>query len=203
MSVKRVTCPYCRTSMNVAASMASVKCQHCSGVFKPGEQPATATPPGGATSAPKANSSPPLWLIGTVVAAVVLLVAAPVGYYFATANQAPAAPGADDSPAAPAAPVATTDGDPSPSDDDPETASYRVVDLPDSTRKKIYQDYQRMIDSSFGKAKRIPASGQAGTALRDMLGKTVQREITGLALIHHITEEDIYEIIKEGDAKGW
>lgn len=36
-----------------------------------------------------------------------------------------------------------------------------------------------------------------------MLGKTVDCEITHFSLIHEITEEDVRQIIAEGDAKQW
>jgi hypothetical protein len=81
--------------------------------------------------------------------------------------------------------------------------NFRVVDLPESTRKKIHADYQRMIASSFGKSKRIPKSGAAGQALEGMLQGTVERERRRMALIYDISEEDILQIVAEGEAKGW
>jgi hypothetical protein len=83
------------------------------------------------------------------------------------------------------------------------TTEYRVVDLPEKTRRQIFNDYQRMMASSFGKAKKIPEGGAAGQALRGMLQATVDREITQMALIHGVSEQDIRQIIAEGKTKGW
>ena len=40
-------------------------------------------------------------------------------------------------------------------------------------------------------------------ALQSTLGKINDREVTHFSLIHKITEEDVMQIVAEGDAKQW
>jgi len=144
-----------------------------------------------------------MWLIGVAVAALVLLAAIPVIYFASTAGTSTnesadtAAP-----PRAPSQMTASEPPDAGASDGQQSAASnFRVVNLPESTRKKIYQEFQRM-EASMGKAQRLP-DGEAGKAFRSMLGKTADREVTRMALAYNISEADIQEILKEGQAKDW
>ena len=206
MSIKQVTCPSCRTAMNVMSSMASAKCQSCGQVFSV-NAPATTTPQqsGGAPrkSPQRADSDSNKMVPWLVFGGVFLVAIGGIGIMtFALRG------GGDSTRSEPAAPAPQTDttaeqiGETG-SEQDAGPPTYKIVELPEGTRKKIYLEYNAMMDSSLGKAKRIPKSGVAGQSLRNMLGETVDRELTHMALVYGIEEDDIQEIIAEGNHKGW
>ncbi|MCA9136087.1 MAG: hypothetical protein KDB00_04995 [Planctomycetales bacterium] len=209
MSIKTVVCPRCGTSMNVAASMASTKCQSCGNVFPitaAGASPAAAQVGRQSGSQPSrtknesdggAKATPGQWIVVGGVAAAAL-----IGLILLTVLRTG---GGDDVPAEkPEVPMRTQASVVEDLDlKEGETPTFRVVNLPESTRQSIYRDYKRMIESSFGSTKKIPKSGVAGQSLNKMLGSTVDRDVTQMALIHKISEEDIAQIYAEGEAKGW
>lgn len=208
MSVKKVTCPGCRNSMNVMASMATVKCPSCGQVFD-ANAPATSAaykPPttqqqlGGTSNAAAGKLIP--WLI---FGGVLFLAIGGIAVMTLTPQRKSSAPEVATQPV----PEVNKDTGKVEIVDKPIEESgeskpeYEIVDLPESTRKKIFREYNAMMDSSFGKAKRIPKSGAAGQGLRSMLGGTVEREMNHMALIYGIEPEEILEIIAEGEDKGW
>ena len=75
--------------------------------------------------------------------------------------------------------------------------------MPESTRKTIYLDYRKLVGSSTEKKVMIMKESPVNKGLQGMLGKTVDREITHFSLIHQISEDDVRQIIAEGDAKQW
>tara|TARA_R110002049_G_scaffold72490_7_gene187590 strand:- start:173153 stop:173752 length:600 start_codon:yes stop_codon:yes gene_type:complete len=81
--------------------------------------------------------------------------------------------------------------------------TFREVDLPESTRQAIYLDYRKLVESSTEKKVMIMKESPVNKSLQNMLGKTVDREIVHFALIHKISEDDVLQIIAEGDAKQW
>lgn len=204
MAIKSVSCPQCRTSVNVPASMASTKCPACGAVFSV----SGAASPAASSASPKRvpadeDSGGPSgerlgqWLIvgGVALLAVIGLVVLTMTSFGKTVDGETAdadAPMRDQATVVEALEL-----------NEDEVPEYRVVDLPESTRKAIYRDYSKMIASSFGKAKKIPKGGAIGQALNQTLGQTVDREVTSMAIIHGITEEDIAQIYAEGQAKGW
>ena len=201
MSIKRVVCPGCQQSLNVPASMASTKCPACGTVFSPANPnasaPAAPQTPLPESNAPRDEGKMVQWLVAGAVATLAV-----VGLILLTFLRA--APKDDAADQAAAGNIADQPAAEKPIEtpiDIPDT--YEVVDLPESTRKSIYHDYQQMIGSSFGKARKIPKSGAAGKALRGMLTSTVEREIKHMALIHNVSEDDILQIVAEGDAKDW
>lgn len=195
MSIKRVSCPGCNQSLNVPASMASTKCPSCGTVFSP-SNPAAAAPAPAAKKLPESDTprDPTQllpWLVAGGVAA--LAVIGLIGLTFLGGESS-----SNDSPAAGSSEQTVAEESPLPI-----PSEYRVVDLPETTRMSIYRDYKQMMASSFGKAKKVPKSGAAGQALRGMLQSTVEREVTHMALIHGVSEDDILQIVAEGEAKGW
>ncbi|MCO8121416.1 zinc-ribbon domain-containing protein [Stieleria sp. TO1_6] len=204
MSVRKVTCPKCGNAINVPASMQSIKCQSCQNVFPATQSSATpaATNPYTAThsqseSQSAGNKNSQRVLIAAGASALALIALGLVGFLMVGSVKTSTPVRATKMPApATQPPVAA----PAPATTAPE---YRVVDLPESTRQKIYHDYQQMMASSFGKAKRIPKSGTAGIELRGMLGQIEEREITHFALLHKVSEEDIHQILAEGKDKDW
>ncbi len=80
---------------------------------------------------------------------------------------------------------------------------YREIALPESTRQQIYHDYRQAAGSTVEKQVPIPKDSAVRGALGRTLGQTLDREITLHASIHNISEDDVKEIIKEGNAKQW
>jgi hypothetical protein len=196
--------------MNVVATMASTKCQGCGTVF-PVNGTGGASRPGEAVGdrAPTRSHEEPAdtgennlghWLVvGGVATLAVLGLAAITFFTFLRGS------GEQSEMATPQPPMRT---DAAVVEDlqeniDSGATEFRVVDLPESTRRQIYRDHKKMIASSFGKARKIPKSGVAGQTLNKGLGGIVDSEVTKMALIHRISEDDYAQIIAEGEAKDW
>lgn len=207
MSIKSVSCPRCKAPMNVAASMASTKCQSCGHVFpisgvaaagsaQAGNQHAKAR--GAEASGDKTDSNLGQWLVVGGVTALAALGLVAITFFRVGAA-------GDPDPEKQGPPMrenAAVVEDLQKQSEDGEI-EFRVVKLAESTRKSIYRDHKKMIASSFGKAMKIPKSGAAGQALNKGLGGIVDSEVTKISLIHGISEDDYAQIIAEGDAKGW
>ena len=80
---------------------------------------------------------------------------------------------------------------------------YRIVKLPEDQRKKIYYDYRLAAGSSVEKKVFLPKDSAARRGLESTMGAIVKRELTQLALIHKISDDDIQQIILEGQDKDW
>jgi hypothetical protein len=80
---------------------------------------------------------------------------------------------------------------------------YRVIDLPEETRRRIYQDYRNVAVTTVEKPLILPQGSKPRKSLEDMLQKTYDRELSRFAALHDITVDDVKEVIKEGDAKVW
>lgn len=204
MSIKSVTCPKCNAAMNVAASMASTKCQACGNVFSVSgaiaSRPAASGSPVNKARETGSTSDGNLghWLIVGGVTAVAILGLLAITFFRVGAD---AEPGPENQ-GPPMRKDARVVEDLQQQSEGGEI-EFRVVKLPESTRKLIYRDHKKMIASSFGKAKKIPKSGLAGQTLNKMLGGVVDNDVTKMSLIHGISEDDYAQIIVEGDAKAW
>ena len=204
MSIRTVKCPRCGTGANVPAGMANVKCGSCGSIWNvnnPGSasetSPAAKRDAGSKNSSGGSASKQQTTLI--VGIAGVLAVLATIGIavaFFVNGSTQPAAEMPVTPP--PPAPVPTIAMAPTDA-----TPTYREVDLPESTRQEIYFDYRKLVESSTEKKIMILKDSPVNKSLQSMLGKTVDREITHFSLIHKITEEDVRQIIAEGDAKKW
>lgn len=208
MAIKSVSCPKCNASMNVAASMASTKCQACGNIFPvsglAASRTATNAPASSSAKTRKAGNSSKSggnlghWLIAGGVTALAILGLLAITFFRVGADPEPG-PENEGPPMRTDATVVeelqqqTGDGE----------IEFRVVNLPESTRKSIYRDHKKMIGSSFGKAKKIPKSGVAGQSLNRLFGDVVDNEVKKLAIIHGISEDDYAQIIAEGDAEQW
>ncbi|MEO1524549.1 MAG: hypothetical protein AAFX06_03895 [Planctomycetota bacterium] len=78
-----------------------------------------------------------------------------------------------------------------------------VTKLAESTRKRIYREHVGMIESSFGKAGKVPRGGAIGQSFRGALGGIIEREINRLLVAYGITREEYANILAEGEDKGW
>jgi predicted RNA-binding Zn-ribbon protein involved in translation (DUF1610 family) len=194
MSIRSVTCPGCGAAANVPATMASARCPACGMVWninQPNEskRSSAAGPPTQSTdNSTRSDSSAALALVGLIGGGIVLM--ALVGTMFVIFNRD-----------APPAAVVTTEAEPTIEPGEP--ASYRVVNLPEATRRRIYDDYRAAARTTTEKPLPLPQNSPARKLLEDTLQKTLDRELTHFAVLHNIEVDDVREIIKEGDANDW
>ena len=202
MAIKTVACPQCGAKLNVPATMGSAKCSSCDHVFSTtGSQAEQATQPLASAVGSESNRDNTQWGAWIVAGGVfVLAVTGIIGLVFFGGDTS-RKPGS--LPASETAVASESPDDKSDSSEAISAGDYREIDLPESTRRKIFREHKAMIASSFGKAKKIPQGGAAGQALGNMLGATVDREITRMALIYGISEDDIDQVVLEGKAKDW
>ncbi|MEO1618727.1 MAG: hypothetical protein AAFV88_22950 [Planctomycetota bacterium] len=200
MSVKRLTCPQCRTTLNVMANMASAKCPSCEHVFSTTETPKPAEPPapkqtpkrqpaGGGNGVPWLIAGGLLTLaVGGLIGLTLLTRSGETTTSSTTEATKPKTETTSPAFTSPALPPVPTD--------------YVKVDLSETRRREIYREYKQMMGRSIGKSEEIP-NGTAGQAFKGMLGNTMKREITRLSLWYGITEEEYMHIVGEGQAKEW
>ena len=81
--------------------------------------------------------------------------------------------------------------------------NFREIDLPESTRKSIYSEFRQMTASSIEKQIYLPKGTKAHRRVSSTLQSIVERDVQQQAIIHDIPEQDFYQIIAEGDWKGW
>lgn len=202
MAIKTVSCPQCGTRLNVPATMGAAKCSSCDHVFSTTQpQAEKATKPIGSSVRSESNPDDANWAAWIVAGGVFVL--AVIGIIGLVLFGGDTSGNPDSLPASETAVASESPVQKSDSADSISAGDYREVDLPESTRRKIFREHKAMIASSFGKANKIPKGGAAGQALGNMLGATVDREITRMALIYGISEDDIDQVVLEGKAKGW
>jgi hypothetical protein len=172
--------------------MANVKCPACATVWNV-NQPAAAKP-AAKTSEPAAAAAPAeqggsLMIVGSLVAGAVTLIAL-FGLAAVILLRQPSPP--DLAAAVPEETIKPATPEP-----------YRVIDLPEETRMRIYKDYRSVARTTVEKPLAIPQGTKVRQQMEDMLQKTFDRELTQFAALHDITVDDVKEVIKEGDAKVW
>lgn len=194
MAIERFQCPQCRTAVNVPAGMVSVKCPKCGHIWKLSkEDDETET---GSEAADPAQKKPRRRsrLTAATIAAVaggLILVAAVAGGLWWWFDQPPAPAVLEFAPsAAQPAPSAVAE-------------TYREIDLPENQRRQIYSDYRTAAKATVGKAVPLPRESAARQGLDAMMAATLQREIRRFAALHDVTESEIEEVLKEGNAKQW
>ncbi|MGB7347883.1 MAG: hypothetical protein WBD20_26900 [Pirellulaceae bacterium] len=197
MSVRRVNCPQCNAALNVPATMTNVKCSQCATVWDVNHPPAAkavkksaasqrsdADDDGHRSAASKKRQSAVIALVGSLF---VVFALATIGVILFTGGEDPAPP-----------PVETV------AEETPkEKGTYRVVNLPESTRRNIYRDYRLTASSSVEKKVMVSKDSVAAKTVGKTMGLIVDREVTHMALLNGISEEDVMQIVAEGDAEGW
>ncbi|WP_419189168.1 hypothetical protein [Stieleria marina] len=174
--------------------MANVKCSQCGTVWdvnnppksKPAAQPATDSTPTPKTksAASKRRQTAMIALAGSLFS---LLALAGLGIILFTGGDEPQQEQAP--PVVAEAPV--------------EKGTYRIVKLPESTRKKIYHDYRLASGSSVEKKVMVTKDSVAAKTLGKTMNLIMDREVTHMALLNNISEEDVMQIVAEGNAEGW
>ncbi len=196
MSIRPVTCPGCGTTLNVPAAMANVKCPQCQTIWNVGN-PAAAQLGAGAIAAKRSvadqkqaneKSQSQMPLIATLVAAAMVLLAV-IGITVVMLSSTPAP-----------SEVVSNEVEETIKPRTPQP--YVVVDLPEEQRRRIYDDYRKVARTTVEAPLMVP-QGNVRASLENMLEKTYDRELVTFAALHDIKVEDVFEIIKEGDAKVW
>lgn len=193
MSVKRVTCPGCNAALNVPTTMTHVKCSACGMVWdtsNPAAAQKAATPAATAKKQESGDSDSDnntTMMIVVAGTAFAILALAGIGVVLFT--------GGKDDPKPVATPTETVK---------PVVKDFKIVKkLSEETRKKLYYDYRQMADSTVGKKGIVPKDSAIGKVLGDTMDKLADRETTHFSLLYNITEDEVMDVVNEGDAKGW
>ncbi len=205
MSVRRVNCPGCNAALNVPATMANARCPGCGTVWDvnhpnnakvaakqtnakgPSDQPSSkpsAKESKTKSAAARRRQTAAITVAGGMLA---LLVFGGVAVVMMTGGQ--------DSPPAAQTPVEA--------ETPKEKVVYRIVNLSEAMRKKIYYDYRLAAGSSVEKKVMVSKDSVTAKTLGKTMNLMMDREIKMQALINKISEDDMMQIIAEGDDKGW
>lgn len=195
MSIRSVQCPGCGATANVPATLSNVKCPSCATLWNVNHPGAAQLSPA-AKQAARATVDPEEAKSATAGAAIVaslvggaMLMIAMIGLAIVILNREP-------NPATATSQVEETI---KPLKPEP----YRVVNLPEETRRRIYKDYRAVARTSVEKPLAVPQGTKVRQNLEVMLQQAFDRELMRFAALHDITVDDVKEVIKEGDAKVW
>lgn len=202
MSIRTVQCPACEATVNVPAAMANVRCPACGNVWN-AHQPATPKPAPAATSQKSATSknaaSPAFAIIALIVGGMLVtgLIGVVViqGWDFSSIEDAASAPA--ENTANVEAPSDESLASP-PNEPEP----YRIVNVSESKRRRIYKDCCDARTATQNQLQ-LPSGSIAQTSFDGLMGQILERELKRFAAIHDVRLEDMYEVMKEGDAKNW
>ena len=200
-----IQCPGCGVKASYPSSLVQLRCAQCGTIFTAPKQQAGQQGQGRSANASSSDSSSDttlLW-IGVGVTMVFLLFSAG-GAFFYLQNR--------ESQAAGSHATAESDASESKVETDPPSQSapvqnpeitYEEIRLPESTRKKIYDDYRAVARTTLEKPLPLPQGSPPRAAMEKMLQQVFDRELIRLAALYRISESEIGEVIKEGDAKRW
>jgi len=202
MAIQRLKCPQCGKGVNVPAAMASVKCPSCGRIWKINDDSDTDEVEESAEKVKQKRKPSRLTALLPVVLAGMLVVAAVAGGSWWWINREPPPPTMAEYMAA-NRPGGQTGTQPSGQPVAAAAEPYREIDLPESQRKQIYADYRTAVKGTVGKPLPIPQASVAKQALDATMAAMLEREVRRFAAAHDVTEDDIAEVIKEGNAKQW
>lgn len=194
MSIRSVQCPGCGAIANVPAAMANVKCPACATVWNVGNPSAAQISPAAKrTSQPEPDSddagesSNAAAIVVSLIGGGVFLLAM-IGLAIVILSR-------------PSEPTATAEVEETIKPLIPE--EYRIVNLPEATRRRIYDDYRQVARTTVEVPLALPQDWKIRKSLETTLDKTYERELMRFAALHDVTVDDVREVIKEGDAKVW
>lgn len=197
MSIRRTNCPGCGTALNIPAAMVNVKCPACATVWNvnhpaASKQNVEAKAAANATEEPadepqeKHQDAANAAIVAGLVGGGMMLIAI-FGLGIVILNRQP--------------PAVTAQVEETIKPTTPEP--YRIIDLPEEHRMRIYKDYRTVARTTVEKPLILPQGTKARQNLEVMLQQTFDRELTHFAALHDISVDDVKEVIKEGDAKVW
>ncbi|MEC7678062.1 MAG: hypothetical protein VX694_02240 [Planctomycetota bacterium] len=200
-----IQCPGCGVKASYPSSLVQFRCAQCGMIFTAPKQPSGEQSQGRSVGASASNSSSDttLILIGVGVTLVFLLLAAGGAFFYFQSRESQVA----ESQVAgePDASESEAETDPPSQDAPSETPkiTYEEIRLPESTRKKLYSDYRAVARTTLEKPLPLPQGSPPRAAMEKMLQQVFDRELTRFAALYRISESEVREVIKEGDAKNW
>jgi len=198
MSIQHVKCPKCRTGANVPVAMATVRCPGCAHIWNPNEPESEGDQGVDAPAKKKSKGSGGnARLVRNIIGALLLVgIVGGAAWYFTQSESSgssetlltqQARPSARQQPVAIATPA----------------EPYREIKLPELTRKQIYRDYRLASKTTVEKPIPLPKKWDSRAAVDATMSAVLENQITLHANINNVSNEDIAEVIKEGNAKKW
>ncbi|TWT93591.1 zinc ribbon domain-containing protein [Neorhodopirellula pilleata] len=204
MTVRSLSCPQCKTSINIPAAMQTARCPACGKVFATSAGGSNPTPSGSHSDALKqandsqenqagGKSSDPIMIYASVGGALLLLMIAGVaGVLLFAPTRSPVE---TESTAEATQPVLRE-----PTEE--ELASLTIVKIPEDRRRRIYDEMRATAKITTEKPLMLP-DGRVRTSVEGMLEDTSEYSIKQLAALHDVSEQDVRDIVTEGDLKNW
>ena len=189
------TCPHCQKSVSVPAGVVQARCSSCGQVFAP--MAATKTepkpPPEPQPGAIPAAAGPPAAIIGAGIAVFLLLSVMAVGAIVLVNRSRTAA-----SEAA-AAEAAANEVAPSRQTQ----AKLTIADVPEPRRKEIYVMVRQSAKSSVERTLPAPKGSKLEATLSNLTENVHEYSQSQIAALSDVTQQQIDQIVAEGNAKGW
>lgn len=207
MTVRSLRCPQCQGSINVPAAMQTARCPACGKVFA--TTAGASLPTQDRPSAPhsdalkqaagdpedpsddKANG--PMMIYAAVGGALMLLMmtgVAGVLLFSPTQSQVD-----KEQTAELAQPVLRE-----PTEE--ELAALTIVKIPEERRRRIYEEMRATAKITTEKPLMLP-DGRVRTSFEGMLENTYDYSVKQLSALHDVSEQDVRDIVVEGDLKNW
>ena len=206
MTIRGVTCPSCNATVNVSATMANARCPSCGTIWNVNNPAATKLATQAAVTRKAAGNSslkeesvrsPSVNIVliaGLVGGGALLVTLVGVAAVIMNRNAIPAT----------ASQEMTKEVTKAEDTIKPVTPEeYRVINLPEETRKRMYNDYRKVARSTVETPLMVPQETNLRQATEGMLQGVFDRELMRFAALYDVTVNDVKEVIKEGDAKGW
>lgn len=200
-----IQCPGCGVKASYPSSLVQFRCAQCGLIFTAPKQQSVQQSQGRSVGASESNSSSDttLILIGVGVTLVFLLLSAGGAFFYLQSREGQAAE--SQVSGEPDASESEGETDPPSQEAPSETPkiTYEEIRLPESTRKKLYSDYRAVARTTLEKPLPLPQGSPPRAAMEKMLQQVFDRELTRFAALYRISESEVREVIKEGDAKRW
>lgn len=210
MSVRAVQCPQCGTTSRVPAVVVHARCPSCGEVFhaetaSPGGKAAGGrrspagggASPGQSTNSSRGHSSTgPIVAVVSGVGAILIIVLAGLLYWVFRSQPSTAEPQVEA-----AAEASAADKPVLQEPTQAELDALVIVDLPEETRRRIYDQVRKTAVMSVEKPLMMPEQirGSTERTLQGVYDESLQQ----LAALHDVSVEEVEQIVVEGDTKNW
>jgi len=207
MTVRTLSCPQCKTSVNVPAAMQAARCPACGKVFA--TSGGASSPTQGRPSGPHSDAlrqaagasddgsdepknDPMMVYVAVAGALMMLLIAGAAGWllFSPSRSQVDKQSGVEV---------------PQPVRREPteqELATLTIVSIPEDRRRRIYDEMRATSKVTTEKPLMLP-DGRVRKSVEGMLENTYEYSVKQLAALHDVSEQDVRDIVAEGDLKNW
>ena len=83
-----------------------------------------------------------------------------------------------------------------------ELAALTIVKIPEERRRRIYEEMRATAKITTEKPLMLP-DGRVRTSFEGMLENTYDYSVKQLSALHDVSEQDVRDIVVEGDLKNW